>query len=469
MADLNNKRIIFEFNFYQMKQRINLLIAFSVVALIALSIVQCYLVKTTYDYKVAQFHTEIKDKIALITNDYSDIDSAYVNKKEMLYKQLAQNYVLNKRPKFEIESTLLDHESGSELTRKLQLKFKREFPDISIDFAIVLNKFVIYNSYKKADTIFSKKPLIQSKIYGNLKSLNNAFLVRNYVSTTNGLETLTDYKLLTEDSMYVSVIDWEMIIFERMKMVLLLSLLSILTLITLFVIAIKALIKQKNVSDVKTDFINNITHELKTPLTTLGISTKILERKDIRDNEQQFNTILHTISRQNNRLQSLIDQVMANSLGENEIELQKEKIATELFLNAIVADFKIAYPKVTIETHFNTKETTLILDKFHLTTAVLNVLENAVKYGSTKITIKTELIKNQFNISIKDDGIGISKNKHSLLFDKFYRVEQGNLHNAKGLGLGLYYVNQIIKAHQGSIAVMSDLGKGSVFTIMFKV
>jgi signal transduction histidine kinase len=109
------------------------------------------------------------------------------------------------------------------------------------------------------------------------------------------------------------------------------------------------------------------------------------------------------------------------------------------------------------------------LDKFHLTTAILNVLENAVKYGSTKIIIKTELIKNQFNISIKDDGIGISKNKHSLLFDKFYRVEQGNLHNAKGLGLGLYYVNQIIKAHQGSIAVMSDLGKGSVFTIMFKV
>jgi signal transduction histidine kinase len=97
------------------------------------------------------------------------------------------------------------------------------------------------------------------------------------------------------------------------------------------------------------------------------------------------------------------------------------------------------------------------------------VLENAVKYGSSTITIKTEILKNQFNISIKDDGIGISKNKQSLLFDKFYRVEQGNLHNAKGLGLGLYYVNQIIKAHQGSIAVMSNLGKGSVFTIMFKV
>ncbi|WP_348812409.1 sensor histidine kinase [Flavobacterium maritimum] len=452
-----------------MKQRINLLISLSVVALIALSIVQCYLVKTTYDYKVAQFHTEIKDEIALITHDYSDIDSTIVNKKELLFKQLAEKYLRDKKNRFDIKSTLLQNEFRDELTRKLKLKFDREFPDISIDFAIVLNKFVIYNSHKKADTIFSEKPFIKNKMYGDLASLDHAFLVRNYVNTTNGSSLTQDYKLLTEDSMYVSVVDWETIILKRMSMVLFLSLLSILTLIILFVIAIKALIKQKKVSDVKTDFINNITHELKTPLTTLGISTKILERKDIRDNEMQFNTILHTISRQNNRLQSLIDQVMANSLGENEIELQKEKIDIESFLNTIVADFRIAYPKVVIETHFNTAETNLVLDKFHLTTALLNVLENAVKYGSNTIVIRTEIQKNQFHISIKDDGIGISKSKHSLLFDKFYRVEQGNLHNAKGLGLGLYYVNQIIKAHQGSIAVMSNLGKGSVFTIMFKV
>lgn len=452
-----------------MNRRINLLIAFSVVALVALSIVQCYLVKTTYDYKVAQFRSEIKEDIARITNDFSDIDSAYVNKKELLYKQLAQNYILDKKSKIDIKNTLIENESNDPLTRKLQLKFKRDFPNISIDFAIVLNKFVIYNNHKKMDTIFSEKPLIQNKMYGNLKSLNNAFLVRNYVSTTNGSSAIKNYKVLTEDSMYISVIDWELIIFDRMKMVLLLSLISILTLITLFVIAIKALIKQKKVSDVKTDFINNITHELKTPLTTLGISTKILERKDIRENEEQFNSILNTISRQNNRLQNLIDQVMANSLGENEIELQKEKIIAESFFKAIVADFKVAFPKVTLETHFNTKETPLVLDKFHLTTAIVNVLENAVKYDSHTIIIKTELVKNQFNISIKDDGIGISKNNHSLLFDKFYRVEQGNLHNVKGLGLGLFYVKQIIKAHQGTIDVISDLGKGSEFTIMFKV
>ncbi|OIV40019.1 sensor histidine kinase [Flavobacterium johnsoniae] len=452
-----------------MKQRINLLITFSVIALIVLSTVQCYLVKTTYDYKVAQFHTQIKNEIAKISNNYSDIDSALVSKKEALYKKLSEQYIQGKNSKIDIKNGILENESQSSLTQEIQRKFERDLPNFKIDFAIVLNKFILYKNTKKADTIFSEKPFIQNKLYGNLASLNHAFLVRSYVGTTNGTFENQDYKLLTEDSMYVSVIDWEMIILRRMAFVLVLSLLSILTLITLFVIALKALIKQKKVSDVKTDFINNITHELKTPLATLSISTKILEQKNIRDNDENFNTIVNTISRQNNRLQSLIDQVMANSLAENEIELQKEKIETEDFLQTIVNDFKITYPKIDIKTHFQTQKTTLVLDKFHLTTALLNVLENAVKYGSNKIIIKTKQIENQFSISIEDNGIGISKNNQSLLFEKFYRVEQGNLHNTKGLGLGLYYVDQIIKAHQGSVNVISDLGKGTEFTILLKV
>ncbi|TCN59092.1 sensor histidine kinase [Flavobacterium circumlabens] len=452
-----------------MKQRINLLITLSVFALLILSAVQCYLVKTAYDYKVAQFHTEIKNEIAQVSHNYSDIDSVLVSKKEALYKLLSENYLQGKKTKSEIRNSILENEYQNALTQKIQRKFARELPDLKIDFAIVLNKFILYQNAKKTDTIFSQKPFIQNKLYGNLASLNHAFLVRNYVGTTNGTFENQDYKLLTEDSMYISVIDWELIILRRMAVVLTLSLLSVFTLITLFIIAIKALIKQKKVSDVKTDFINNITHELKTPLATLGISTKILEQKNIRENDENFNAIINTISRQNNRLQSLIDQVLANSLAENEIELQKEKINTETFLLSIIEDFKIGNPKITIETDFQTQKTVLVLDKFHLTTAILNVLENAVKYGSNNISVKTRKHQDQFSVSIEDDGIGISKNKQALLFEKFYRVEQGNLHNAKGLGLGLYYVDQIIKAHQGSIAVISDLGKGAVFTIMFKV
>ncbi|WP_286968527.1 sensor histidine kinase [Flavobacterium sp. UBA4854] len=452
-----------------MKQRINLLIGFSVVALFVLMTVQFYLVKTAYEYKVAQFHTQIKNEIGAITNNYSDIDSALVSRQEMLYKSLSEKYMKGKKSRLDIKNGVLNTPFQNIITQKIKRKLEKDLPDFKIDFAIVLNKFILYKNEQETDTIFSEKPFIQNKLYGNLASLNHAFLVRSYVGTTNGTFENEEYKLLTEDSMYVSVIDWEMIILRRMTFILILSLFSIATLIGLFVIAIRALIKQKKVSDVKTDFINNITHELKTPLATLGISTKILAQKNIRDNDENFNSIVNTISRQNNRLQNLIDQVMANSLAENEIELQKEKIDAEDFLLSIVNDFKITFPKIILRTDFQTEKTILVLDKFHLTTAFLNVLENAVKYGSNTITVKTKIVEKQFSISFEDDGIGIAKNKQAFLFEKFYRVEQGNLHNTKGLGLGLYYVDQIVKAHQGSVNVISDLGKGTQFTILLKV
>jgi len=453
----------------RMKQKINILIGFSAAVLIALTAMQYYLVKTAYDYKTQQFREEIKSKIGKLTRDYSDIDSSFYYEKDAAYKALAENYIKDKTARFYIKSNLIASKFKNNLNRKLQQEFESEIPDLQIDFAVVLNKFVMYDSNKNADTIFSGQSAIANKMYGNLASLDNTFLIRNYVGTTsgsvkNGLSTL-DYKLLTEDTLYVSIPNWQWIILRRMTLIFAFAFLSILTLVTLFVIAIKALIRQKKVSDVKTDFINNITHELKTPLTTLSVSAKILGRKEIRENEEVFDSVIQTINRQQNRLHNLIDQVMTNSLGHAEIELQKEKTETNSFLENIIGDFKISNPHVTIETHFEAANTVLTLDRFHLTTAMINVLENAVKYGCENIVLQTTLKNNQFVVSIQDDGIGIAKNKHALLFEKFYRVQEGNLHNTKGLGLGLYYVDQIIKAHKGKINVASEPGKGAVFTL----
>ena len=430
--------------------------------LIAIIAIQYYLVKTTYNYKVEQFHAEVKEKISKITNDFTDIDSTVMNGKDIYYNRLLRNYIKDKNFKSQLKSQLLVNPFRDVLTKLLLRKINLEFPKNKIDFAVVTTKFIVFNSQQKADTIFSEKPIIANILYGNLTSLDNAFSVRNYVGTSIGT---SNYKLLTEETLFVSVKNWEQIILQRMATILILSILSLMILISLFVIAIKALIKQKKVSDVKTDFINNITHELKTPLTTLSVSTKILERKEVQENPELFNSILETINRQNTRLQNLVDQVMSNSLGIQEIELQKEKIQPNLLVKTILSDFELAYPNVKIHSEIVTSEITLLLDKFHLTTAITNVLENAVKYGCQNITLKTTFKNYQFTISIQDDGIGILKSKQSLLFEKFYRVEHGNVHNSKGLGLGLYYVDQIIKAHKGTIKVVSDLGKGALFTI----
>ncbi|WP_264521031.1 sensor histidine kinase [Flavobacterium sp. N1994] len=447
-----------------MKQRINFLIGFSTVILLLLCAIQVYLVKTTYDYKVEQFHTEVKDKIGNITSNFTELDSSIFFRKEILYKRLAEKFIADKNYRNQVKADLIANEYRDVLTRRLRKKLNRAFPEEEISFAVVANKFVVFNNATKTDTLFSEKPVIGNAIYGDLASLNDAFLVRNYVGTTNGFIN-DNYKLLTEDSLFVSVKNWEQIILRRMTTILILSILSMLVLVTLFVITIKALIKQKKVSDVKTDFINNITHELKTPLTTLSVSTKMLARQEVKDNEAVFNTVLNTVNRQNVRLQNIIDQVMSNSLGFEEIALQKEKLKMNAFLQTIIADFNLAYPNVKILYDCKATETSLSLDKFHLTTAINNVLENAVKYGCQNITLKTLLENEMFHISIQDDGIGIAKTKQPLLFEKFYRVEAGNIHNTKGLGLGLYYVDQIIKAHKGTVNVVSELGKGASFTI----
>ena len=451
-----------------MRQKINLLIIISSAVLVGLIVMQYFLVKTAYEYKVEQFRLEVKEKIAKITNDYSDIDSTLFVKKDLYYKQVAEDYLLNPDRKERIKQSILQNSFKRELTAKLQRLFEKEIPDLEMDFAIVLDKFVLYNN-TESDTIFAEKPLISNKLYGDLVSLENAFLVRNYVGTTSGIlhpnVDNSTYQLLTEDTLYVSIKNWELIVLKRMAGIFLLAVCSILVLITLFVIALKSLIQQKKISDIKTDFINNITHELKTPLATLSVSTKLLSRPQIAENPEHFNGLLDTINRQNNRLQHLIDQVMTNALGHNEIDLHKEKTAMPDFLHLIISDFQIAFPNVAISTNFNATKTTLNLDRFHLTTAITNVLENAVKYGCQNIVVSSDMRNDEFCLTIQDDGIGISKKNQALLFDKFYRVEQGNIHTTKGLGLGLYYVEQIVKAHKGTIQIVSDLGKGATFNL----
>lgn len=453
-----------------MTRKINALIACSVIVTIILVAINIYLVQTAYEFKKQQFRSEVKDKIAEITENYSGLDSAFFYKKDHLYRTMAQNYIGNNILRSKIKENIIENEYDCVITRKLQRRMEKDFPNLKIDFAIVMDKFVIYNSTKSPDTIYSySTPSLNNRIIGNLSSLEDAFPVRNYINTITLQENErfkgSDYNLLTEDTLYLTVHGWQEIIFIRMLSILALSILSIITVITIFGLAIKAVIQQKKVSDMKSDFINNITHELKTPLTTLSVSTKILEDKQIKDDDAAYRKLLQTINRQNARLHTLIDQVMLNALGFDEAALQKENTDLEVFLNAIINDFCLGYPDIILTTDFHTSNINFVLDKFHFTTAIVNVLENAVKYGSTNILMVTRLSKNGIIISIKDNGIGIAKSKQHLLFDKFFRIANTTVHDVKGLGLGLYYVKQIVLAHKGTIAVVSDLGKGSLFDI----
>lgn len=244
-----------------MKQKINLLIAFSSVVLLALLTMQFNLVKSSYNYKVAEFQNEIKEKISNTTNNFTDVDSTVLNSKDVYYDNLISSYIKNKNFKSQLKTQLLSNPQRSVLTQLLMRRIQLEFPKEEIDFAVVTNKFIIFDSNQKADTIFSEKPAIKNTAYGSLTSLEDAFPVRNYVGSTNGISN-SDYKLLTEDTLFVSVKNWKLIILQRMLFILLMTLASITILIYLFVMVLKTLLKQKKANTIKIDFLSTLSNDL---------------------------------------------------------------------------------------------------------------------------------------------------------------------------------------------------------------
>jgi len=237
----------------------------------------------------------------------------------------------------------------------------------------------------------------------------------------------------------------------------------------IFAYAIVVILKQKRLSEVKTDFINNMTHELKTPISTIGLSSEVLLNKDISKDPERIHRYAQIIKAENSRLESQVERVLQLAkLDKGEIKLKKESInLMELITNSVEV-FRISAEQNggTITTSFDLEDDIILADKVHLTNIIHNLLDNANKYSPSTPTIdvKTFTSNNGISVSITDNGKGMSKDQQKLIFDKFYRVPTGSVHDVKGFGLGLYYVKMIINQHGGKITVTSELNKGSTFT-----
>ena len=237
----------------------------------------------------------------------------------------------------------------------------------------------------------------------------------------------------------------------------------------IFAYAIFVILKQKRLSEVKTDFINNMTHELKTPISTIGLSSQVLLNKDIAKDPERIHRYAQIIKAENNRLENQVERVLQLAkLDKGEITLKKENINLKKLITDSVEVFRIstAQNDGTIATSFDLKNNNILADKVHLTNIIHNLLDNANKYSPQNpvIEVKTYTTNSGITVSISDNGKGMSKEQQKLIFDKFYRIPTGSVHDVKGFGLGLYYVKKIIKQHGGKIAVESELNKGSKFT-----
>ncbi len=234
--------------------------------------------------------------------------------------------------------------------------------------------------------------------------------------------------------------------------------------------AISVITKQKRLSEIKNDFINNMTHELKTPISTISLSSEMLLKTDFSDDPERLKRYAGIIFKENKRLENQVERVL------NVAKMEKQKLMlqkTSLDVHELIIEAKETFEfnqlehDGTIIIELNAANPVIVADRVHVTNVIYNLLDNAIKYcdKTPLIHVRTHNEKKGICIEVQDNAIGMKKDDIRYIFDKFYRVPTGNLHNVKGFGLGLYYVKLIIEEHGGSIKVKSTFGQGTTFQI----
>lgn len=245
-----------------------------------------------------------------------------------------------------------------------------------------------------------------------------------------------------------------------------------LIIVTAFFLTVRALLKQKKLSEIKSDFINNMTHEFKTPLATISLAVDALKNEKVINDREKMNYFTGIIKEENKRMNKQVETILqAALLDKQEVQLDLKKLHGHDLINSALNNINLQVDQIQgrLEVNLAATKDLLLADDVHFTNLVSNLLDNAVKYSKDNLHIKicTQTSGNHFKLKIEDNGIGMNKETVSRIFEKFYRAHTGNLHNVKGFGLGLSYVKTMVDAHHGTIKVESTPGKGSSFLLSF--
>ena len=291
-------------------------------------------------------------------------------------------------------------------------------------------------------------------------------------SSTYGVPLFVNDEIKTNFQLYVNFTNKKSFVLSSVMGMAILSLLFTGVIILTYTSALRQLLKQRQISQIKTDFINNMTHEFKTPIATINLALDALKNPKVSDNKEFIARYHNMIREENRRMHTQVENVLRISKLEND-ELDLEK--GDLNLHYIIED-AITHISLIIEnkggyikTHLNASNYLIYGSDIHLTNIVVNIIDNAIKYseGVPEIDIYTENQGNFLILKIVDKGIGMSKVVQNKIFEKFYREQMGDIHNVKGHGLGLSYVKRILDDHDAEINVESEKGKGSTFSIKF--
>ncbi|HEY8688815.1 MAG TPA: HAMP domain-containing sensor histidine kinase [Chitinophagaceae bacterium] len=309
---------------------------------------------------------------------------------------------------------------------------------------------------------------VQSDNFARLyqDTVNNMSIVYPLVSPSGSISE----GVSPEELLVIIVPDLKNIVWRQMSWMVAGSVLFTILIFAAFFITLKALLKQKKLNEIKSDFINNMTHEFKTPLATISLAVDALKNEKVMQDRTKTEYFSGIIKEENKRMNKQVETILqAAMLDKQQIQLNLKVLHAHDLINTAVNNMKLPVEEKQgkLEVKLEAENDLVLADEVHFTNLVNNLLDNAVKYSKDNLVIKlcTQNINNHFRIKIEDNGIGMNKETLHRIFEKFYRAHTGNLHNVKGFGLGLSYVKTIVTAHHGKIKAESTLGKGSCFII----
>ncbi len=278
--------------------------------------------------------------------------------------------------------------------------------------------------------------------------------------------------LVANEVLIIIVPNVQNIVFKSLRFRILMGGLFTLIIFTAFFLTIRTMLRQKKMSEIKNDFINNMTHEFKTPIATISLAVDALRNDKVKSDQQKMTYFSDIIKEENQRMNRQVETILKSALMDRqEIQLNLKPLNAHEIIQDVVDNFMLRLQEKggSIELYLKAENDLIEADEVHFSNLINNLMDNAVKYSkenvAPKISLYTSSTLKKFIIRIEDNGIGMSRETLKRIFEKFYRAHTGNLHNVKGFGLGLSYVEDIVEAHGGIIKAESTLGKGSCFTI----
>lgn len=358
-------------------------------------------------------------------------------KKVDLMKDVFKDFIIGKRSIYE----RLNHVMLDTLLKK---QFAEEGISLPFEYGVRDNGNIVFASFNKGEN-FSKSKTYKVKLFPN--------------DTFQQDQTLQVY--FPEKENYILKNLWS--IFGS-------SFLLIAFVGGIFYYSVNSLLNQKKLSNIKNDFINNMTHELKTPVSTIALALEVIKDKEINKSPEKTERYLNIITEENRRLGTQIEKVLQIAkLEKGDLNLHLEPIDINEVLDQVVKNQGVQMEQhgVKLNLDLQAKETIVSADRVHLTNIIFNLMDNAIKYSKEQpeISIATSNTTSALSITISDNGIGIPKDQLNKIFEKFYRVPKGDLHDVKGFGLGLSYVKNMVEMHKGSITVNSKIDEGTKFSI----